>query len=109
MKHTPFYPIHPGEILKDEIEYRQISQKNLAKQMGISYSMLNEILNGKRPVTATIALLIEVSLGLDAEMFVSMQARYNLQTARQDKDVKKRIEFVSGLYPSLHQTAAQAV
>ena len=96
MKHIPYYPIHPGEILKDEIEYRQISQKALAKQMGVSYSMLNEVLNGKRPVTASIALLFEAALGLDAEMFVSMQARYNLQTARQDNSVKKRVAFVSG-------------
>ena len=93
-KHTPFYPIHPGEILKDEIEYRQLSQKMLAKQMGISYSMLNEILNGKRPITAALALLFEAALELDAEMFVSMQARYNLQTARQDKVVKKRVASV---------------
>ena len=105
MKHTPYYPIHPGEILKDEIEYRQISQKALAKQMGVSYSMLNEVLNGKRPVTASIALLFEAALGLDAETFVSMQARYNLQTARQDNSVKKRIAFVSGFAP--HYAVAQ--
>ena len=35
-KLTPFYPIHPGEILKDEVEYRKISQRALARQMGIS-------------------------------------------------------------------------
>jgi len=99
-KHTPFYPIHPGEILKDEIEYRKIPQKELAKQMGVSYSMLNEILNGKRPVTAALALLFEAALELDAEMFVSMQARYNLQTARQDMVVKKRVELVHGFYAS---------
>ena len=45
---TPFEPTHPGEILKDEIEYRGISQKKLAKEMGVSYTVLNEILNAKR-------------------------------------------------------------
>ena len=40
---TPFEPTHPGEILKDEIEYRGISQKKLAKEMGVSYTVLNEI------------------------------------------------------------------
>ena len=44
---TPFEPTHPGEILKDEIEYRGISQKKLAKEMGVSYTVLNEILNAK--------------------------------------------------------------
>ncbi|GHV32403.1 hypothetical protein FACS1894177_08470 [Bacteroidia bacterium] len=39
-----FYPTHPGEILKDEIEYRGVSQKKLAAEMKMSYTVLNEIL-----------------------------------------------------------------
>ena len=61
---TPSEPIHPGEILKDEIEYRGISQRKLAAQMGISPTLLNEILNGKRAVSAEYALLFEAALGL---------------------------------------------
>ena len=38
---TPAYPTHPGEVLKEEIEYRKISQRKLSEQMGISYKMLN--------------------------------------------------------------------
>ena len=41
----PAFPTHPGEILKEEIEYRGISQRKLAERMGIGYSVLNEILN----------------------------------------------------------------
>ena len=40
----PAFPTHPGEILKEEIEYRGISQRKLAERMGIGYSVLNEIL-----------------------------------------------------------------
>ena len=40
-----FTPTHPGEVLKDEIEYRKISQSHLAKQMGMSYKILNDIHN----------------------------------------------------------------
>ena len=47
---TPSNPIHPGELIKDEIEYRGISQRKLALQMGVSPTLLNEILNGKRSV-----------------------------------------------------------
>ena len=72
-KLTPFYPIHPGEILKDEVEYRKISQRALARQMGISYSQLNEVLNGKRPVNTELALLFEAALGLDPEMLLNMR------------------------------------
>lgn len=54
---TPFEPTHPGEIVKDEIEYRGLSQRKLAAQMGISRGLLNEILNGKRAVSPQYALL----------------------------------------------------
>lgn len=57
---TPAFPTHPGEILKDEIEYRGISQRKLAEEMGIAYSALNEILNGKRPVTEKTAYFLKL-------------------------------------------------
>ena len=43
------YPTHPGEVLKDEIAERGISQRQLAENMGLTYSVVNEILNGRRP------------------------------------------------------------
>ena len=87
----PYQPTHPGEVLKEEIEYRGISQKKLSEQTGITYSMLNEILNGKRPVTETLALCFEAALGIEAEMLVNMQSRYNLQMARGNKTVNARL------------------
>ena len=64
---TPAIPTHPGEILKEEIEFRGISQRQLAEQMGVQYSVLNEILNKRRPLTEKTALLFEAALGIDAE------------------------------------------
>ena len=58
----PFRPTHPGEVLKDELEYRKISQRQLAAEMGISYTLLNEVLNGKRQVNTELALLVEAAL-----------------------------------------------
>jgi addiction module HigA family antidote len=49
-----FHP-HPGELLKEELECRHLSQRTLALKLGISFSMLNEILNGKRTVTTDFA------------------------------------------------------
>lgn len=63
----PFEPTHPGEVLKDEIEFRGISQKKLAKEMGVSYTVLNEILNAKRSLNTKYAMLLEAALDLDAE------------------------------------------
>ena len=97
---TPFCPTHPGEILKDEVEYRKISQRALARQMGISYSQLNEVLNGKRPVNTELALLFEAALGLDPEMLLNMQTRYNMQVARADQRTQDRWNEVRKLCAS---------
>ena len=96
-KYTPYFPIHPGEILKDEIECLGISQRRLASEMGISYTLLNEVLNGKRQVNAELAMLAEAALGLDADTLVRMQARYNIQVARQDKTFSERLAKIRKL------------
>jgi len=80
----PYYPTHPGEVLKDEIEYRGISQKKLATAMDVPYTYLNEILNGKRPINTEFALLIEATLDLPAEPLLKMQTRYNMLITKRD-------------------------
>ena len=87
----PFKPVHPGLLLKEEIEYRGVTQKQLAQQMGVSYSVLNEILNGKRPISIEYALYLEAVLGIDAQLWIQMQADYNLQVAKSDKSIKRHI------------------
>ncbi len=94
---TPSEPIHPGEMLKDEIESRGISQKKLAAQTGISYTVLNEVLNGKRAVSAEYALLFEAALGIDAGIWIAIQADYNLQVAKQNKTFAQRLVEVRKL------------
>lgn len=86
--------IHPGEMIKDEIIARGITQKELAQQMGVSYTVFNEILNGKRPVTTEYALLLEAALGTDANIWIRLQADYNMQKAKQDKSFMKRLEKI---------------
>jgi addiction module HigA family antidote len=88
---TPSEPVHPGKLLKDEIEYRGIPQKKLAAQMGMSYTVLNEILNAKRNVTTEYALLFEAVLGIDAEPLIGMQADYNMQVVKQSKSFTDRL------------------
>lgn len=86
--------IHPGEMIKDEIMARGLTQKELAQQMGVSYTVFNEILNGKRPVTKEYALLLEAALGTDANIWIDMQAEYNMQKVKQDKSFMKRLEKI---------------
>ena len=90
----PFEPTHPGEVLKDEIEFRGISQKKLAKEMGVSYTVLNEILNAKRSLNTKDAMLLEAALDLDAEPLLKMQTSYNLQMAKKDNRFMERINKV---------------
>jgi len=84
-------PVHPGEVLKDEIEYRQLSQSRLAKQMGISYKILNDILNERRPVTTTTAMMFEAALDIPAYSIINIQTEYNLQIASCDKSLAARL------------------
>lgn len=98
---APAYPTHPGEILKDEIEYRGISQRKLAKEMGITYSALNDILNAKRPITEKIALLFEAALGINAEPLLKMQMRYNIQTTRKDSSFMERLAKIRKIAAAL--------
>ena len=86
--------IHPGEIIKDEIIARGITQRELAKQMGVSYTVFNEILNGKRPVTTEYALLLEAALGTDANIWLGLQADYNMQKMKGDNSFMKRLEKI---------------
>ena len=86
--------IHPGEMIKDEIIARGLTQKDLAQKMGVSYTVFNERLNGKRPVTTEYALLLEAALGTDANIWIGLQADYNMQKIKQDKSFMKRLEKI---------------
>ena len=87
----PSNPVHPGTLLKEEIEYRGITQKQLAQQMGVSYSVLNEILNGKRPISIEYALYLEAVLGIDAQLWIQMQAYYNKKKKKSDKKINRHL------------------
>ncbi|MDR1415985.1 MAG: HigA family addiction module antidote protein [Prevotellaceae bacterium] len=86
-----FTPTHPGEVLKDEIEYRKLSQSRLAKQMGMSYKVLNDILNERRPLTTATAMMFEAALGIPAYSLIHIQTEYNMQVASRDKSLLDRL------------------
>lgn len=90
----PYEPTHPGDLLKEEIEYRGISQKTLAREIGISYKVLNDMLNCRRPVTANTALLFEAALGIPAHILTGLQMDYNMQVAKKDKTFMERLASI---------------
>ena len=88
---TPFEPTHPGELIADELEARHMSQARLAAQIGVSPSLLNELIHGKRQVNTEMALLLEAALGIEAESWLKLQADYNMENARANKSLMQRI------------------
>ena len=85
---------HSGDVLKEELEARDITQKRLSEVLSIPYTQLNEILNGKRPVTSDFALIVEAALGINPEMLINMQTRYNMSVARQKKHLLSRLSEI---------------
>ncbi len=94
MSHIDYIPTHPGEVLKDELSARGISQKDFARHIGVPYTMFNDILNERRPLSAAIALLVESALGISAELLVGLQTDYNLQKAREDSAIRQRVRKI---------------
>lgn len=86
-----YTPTHLGEVLKDEIECRKISQRKLARQMGISYKIVNDLLNSRRPLTTNTAMMFEAALDIPADSLMRLQLKYNMQEASNDKTFMERL------------------
>lgn len=90
----PFEATHPGEVLKIELDAREISQKDFAVEIGMQKTMLNEILKGKRPVTADLAILLERALDIPAKYWINFQSQYDLDLSRiKERNIQKLINI----------------
>ncbi|MEI8097403.1 MAG: HigA family addiction module antitoxin [Sediminibacterium sp.] len=69
---------HPGEILKDEIEERQLIKIQVANKLGIQPGHLSELFKGKRNISASLALKLQDLLGITAETWLNLQNRHDL-------------------------------
>jgi addiction module HigA family antidote len=79
-----FTPTHPGEILKTEfLDPMGISQYRMAKTIDVPPRRINEIVHGKRGITADTALRLSRALGLSDMFFINMQAHYDAELARE--------------------------
>ncbi len=78
---TPFVATHPGEMIKDELRERGMTQKQLAEQTGIKPSVLSETINGKRSVSLSVALALEKSFDIPADIWMNLQTQYDLDAA----------------------------
>lgn len=92
--YIPFEATHPGSLIKDELEFRGIAQKDFAHSIGMQPTMLNEIIKAKRAITAEIALSLEKILEIPAEYWMRFQSGYELDCARIKERSITKIEFI---------------
>lgn len=85
MKKQRIPPVHPGEVLfKDFLEPLGISQYKLAKEMKVHPGKINEIVHETRSVTADTALRLSRYFGTSAELWMNLQALYDLEKTRDE-------------------------
>ncbi len=94
MNETRIPPVHPGEVLlEDFLKPLGISQYRLAKEMNVYPRKINEIVLGKRSITADTAIRLSRYFGTSAELWMNLQALYDLEVARDEieEQVNKEI------------------
>ena len=69
---VPFVATHPGELIKDELKERGLTQKQLSEMTGIKPSVISETISGKRSVSLNMAIALEKALGIPAPRIVSI-------------------------------------
>jgi addiction module HigA family antidote len=80
---TTITPIHPGEILMEEfLEPLEVSQNRLAVAIGVPPRRVNEIVHGKRRITADTALRLSRYFGTSDRFWLNLQTRYDLETEK---------------------------
>jgi len=86
-------PIHPGEILLEEFLIpMKISQYRLAKDINVPARRINEIVLGKRAITADTALRLSEYFGLSEKFWLNLQMRYNLEIEKDRLQDRLKIE-----------------
>ena len=83
MAKRKFAPVHPGIVLaEDFLKAMEISQSRLAKGIGVSPRRINEIVHGKRSITADTALRLGRFFGMESQFWMNLQSHYDLEIAK---------------------------
>ncbi|MBQ9642033.1 MAG: HigA family addiction module antidote protein [Bacteroidaceae bacterium] len=78
---TPFLATHPGEMIRDELKERGMTQKWLAAEMDMKPSVLSEVIRGKRSVSRLMAETLERVFNIPADVWMNLQAQYDRDVA----------------------------
>ncbi len=91
-------PVHPGEILlEDFMKPLNLSQNRLAREIGVPPRRINEIIHGKRAVTADTAMRLSRFFGTSAQVWLNLQAEYELDCViyRERTEGKHTFDFIN--------------
>lgn len=87
-------PVHPGEILwEDFMQPLGLSQNRLANEIGVPPRRINEIVHGNRAITADTAIRLSKFFGTSAELWINLQAHYDLENVIYEERTKKTGKF----------------
>ena len=75
-------PVHPGRFLAELLRELSVTQAKLARSIGMSSMRVSHVVNGKRPVTAEMALRLSVFFGQTPQYWMNLQSRYDLDCAQ---------------------------
>ena len=94
-------PVHPGKILFDEfLQPMGISQYRLAKDTSVPPRRINEIVHGKRSITADTALRLGIFFNMSPQFWINLQGRYELEVA--EDNLKNRLNKEVHVYKAPH-------
>lgn len=93
-KGVTYSTIHPGMVLKEELDAKGLSSKELASTLSMPAPVLSAIINGKRNITPDIAILLETALDKDASFWLALQAARDIEIAKTKEEfLRKRQEI----------------
>lgn len=93
MNKIHFTPVHPGEVLQDELEEIGLTQTALAKHIGVLPKTVNEICRGKRGISAEMALKLSKALGGSPQFWLNLQNNWEL--SQLDESIFESIEPIA--------------
>lgn len=79
--------IHPGEIISDILEERNLTQKELAQRAGVSETFLSEVIHGKKDISKEFAAGLECALEVPCSFWLNLQANYDAEKKKLQKNV----------------------
>ncbi len=102
-------PITPGDILLEEfLKPMKISQAQLARDLNVPPNRINQIINGKREITADTALRLGRYFNIEPEFWLNLQMRFNMKIAQQKtgKEIERKVKKL--VYPTQGERTSQA-